>query len=367
MWLVELADLTAAQQLAQHVLAALRLPESGGSSPAESLVRCLAERRMVVVRDNCEHLLDACASLVCDVLRASPGPRVLVTGREPLRVNGQCVRVVPTLDVPPAEVAADDAVADADESPSPTPMSRRWPTRASGCWPTGCWPSRRSTNLQPPSALVRICRRLDGRPLALELAAAHARLVPLDDIARYLEEQAPVLTQSLRSSPERHRTLERALDWSQDRLSAPERVLFARLSVFNGGFTLAAVEAMYPSQDESTGESAGESVVELVSALVDKSLVLLGRAGTMRYRLLETARQYAARRLAASGEVAAGRDAHLAWFTRYAQSVEAELEGPLQDKWLDTLELEHTTCVPPSAGRRRRPPRTRRPVAARSP
>jgi tetratricopeptide (TPR) repeat protein len=181
---------------------------------------------------------------------------------------------------------------------------------------------------------VRICRRLDGLPLALELAAAHARLVPLDDIARYLEEQVPVLTQSLRSSPERHRTLERALDWSYDRLSAPERVLFARLAVFNGGFTLAAVEAMFPSQEEN--------VVEHLSALVDKSLVLLeGRAGTMRYRLLETTRQYAARRLAASGEVVAGRDAHLAWFRGYAQSVEAELEGPLQDKWLDTLELEH--------------------------
>lgn len=327
-WLVELADLvvadTAAEQLAQHVLAALRLPESGGSRPAESLARCLAERRIVVVLDNCEHLVDACALLVCDLLRASPGLRVLVTSREPLRVNGEFVRVVPVLDVPPAEVAADFESATAHDS------VRLLADRVLAVSP--------QHPLEPPSALVRICRRLDGLPLALELAAAHARLVPLDDIARYLEEQVPVLTQSLRSSPERHRTLERALDWSYDRLSAPERILFARLSVFNGGFTLAAVEAMFPSPDESTGES----VVELLSALVDKSLVLLeGRGGTMRYRLLETTRQYAARRLAASGRVAAVRDAHLAWFTGYAQSVEAELDGPLQDKWLDTLELEH--------------------------
>ena len=357
-WLVELADLVladvagdvAAEQLAQHVLAALRLPESGGSRPAESLTRCLAERHMVVVLDNCEHLVDACASLVCDLLRASPGLRVVVTSREPLRVNGECVRVVPMLDVPPAAVAVPDAdaVADAladalaDASAMVHDSVRLLADRVLAVSP--------QHPLQPPSALVRICRQLDGLPLALELAAAHARLVPLDDIARYLEEQVPVLTQSLRSSPERHRTLERALDWSYDRLSAAERVLFARLSVFSGGFTLAAVEAMFPSPDESKGEragdsvvdSAGDSAVELLSVLVDKSLVLLeGRAGTMRYRLLETTRRYAARRLAASGEVTAARDAHLAWFTAYAESVEAELEGPLQDKWLDTLELEH--------------------------
>jgi predicted ATPase/DNA-binding SARP family transcriptional activator len=357
-WLVELADVLVAdvaadavadpvadavasgEQVAQHVLAALRLPESGGSRPAESLARCLAERRMVVVLDNCEHLVDACASLVCDLLRASPGLRVLVTSREPLRVDGECVRVVPMLDLPPAELAAGDSVADAvhgavagavaDASALAHDSVRLLADRVLAVSP--------QHPLQPPSALVRICRQLDGLPLALELAAAHARLVPLDDIARYLEEQVPVLTQSLRSSPPRHRTLERALDWSYDRLSVGERLLFARLSVFNGGFTLAAVEAMFPSRDDRTGES----VVELLSALVDKSLVLLeGRAGTMRYRLLETTRRYAARRLAVSGEVAAARDAHLAWFAAYAESVEAELEGPLQDKWLDTLELEH--------------------------
>ncbi|HEX3621522.1 MAG TPA: BTAD domain-containing putative transcriptional regulator, partial [Acidimicrobiales bacterium] len=276
-WLVELADLTDAEQLAQHVLAALRLPESGGSRPGESLARCLAERRTVVVLDNCEHLVDACASLVCDLLGASPGLRVLVTSREPLRVEGECVRVVPVLDIPPAEVAGDFESAMAHDS------VRLLADRVLAVSP--------QHPLQPPSALVRICRRLDGLPLALELAAAHARLVPLDDIARYLEEQVPVLTQSLRSSPERHKTLERALDWSCDRLSPPERGLFASLSVFNGGFTLAAVEEMFPSQDDGTGES----VVGLLSALVDKSLVLLeGRAGTMRYRLLETTRRYAA-------------------------------------------------------------------------
>ncbi len=359
-WLVELADLvvadTATEQLAQHVLAALRLPESGGRRPAESLARSLAERRMVVVLDNCEHLVDACAALVCDLLRASPGLRVLVTSREPLRVDGECVRVVPTLDVPPAEVASGnpianaDAVADADavahalaDAGAEASAMRHDSVRLLADRVLAVSPQH---PLQPTSALVRICQQLDGLPLALELAAAHARLVPLDDIARYLEEQVPVLTRSLRSSPKRHRTLERALDWSYDRLSAPEQVLFARLSLFNGGFTLATVEAMFPSRDQSngqsTGERTGESTVELLSALVDKSLVLLeGRAGTMRYRLLETTRQYAARRLAESGDVTAGRDAHLAWFTGYAQSVEAELEGPLQDKWLDTLELEH--------------------------
>ncbi|MGH8919200.1 MAG: hypothetical protein ACRD0H_12885, partial [Actinomycetes bacterium] len=138
--------------------------------------------------------------------------------------------------------------------------------------------------------------------------------MPLDDLARRLHHEVAMSNRSRRGGVARHRTLESALNWSHDRLPAPEQELFAELSVFRGGVTLGAVEAMFPSQDES--------VVEVLSALVDKSLVLLeGRAGTMRYRLLETTRDYASRRLAASGRAAEASAAHLQWFTRHARSM----------------------------------------------
>ena len=319
-WLVELANVRAPEHVDHHVLSALRLAETAGSTPAESLARCLAERATVLVMDNCEHLIEACASLVSDLLGASPGLRVLITSREPLRLCGESVWAVPLLDLPPAGDPAD--LGDAMRYDS----VRLFADRVLAVAPRH--------PLQPVGAITRICRRLDGLPLALELAAAHARLVPLEDIARCLDDQVPVLTRSRRDGPARHRTLDAALDWSHALLGEGDQALFANLSVFRGGFTLTAAEAVFPEANGIT--------VERLSALVDKSLVLLeSRAGTMRYRLLETARQYADRRLLDAARTHAARDAHLDWFARYAQSVERELEGPLQDKWLDTLELEH--------------------------
>jgi len=331
-WLVELADVRAPELVPKQALGALRVPEAGGSSPAASLARALAERRLVLVLDNCEHMVDACASLVCDLLRASPGLRVLVTSREPLRVSGECVRMVPVLDVPPADVTdgvvtgVTGAAVAADGSAMTYGSVRLFTDRVLAMTP--------NHPLEPESAVIQICQQLDGLPLALELAAAHARLMPLEDLARHLHQEVATFTRSRRGSPDRHRTLESALNWSHDRLSGPEQELFAQLSVFQGGFTLGAVEAMFPSRDER--------VVELLGALVDKSLVLLeGRAGTMRYRLLETTRDYARQRLAASGRAAEACAAHLHWFTGHARSMESELEGPLQDKCLDALAREH--------------------------
>lgn len=330
-WLVELADVTAPELVPKQALGALRIPEAGGSSPAASLARGMAERRLVLVLDNCEHLVDACASLVCDLLRACPTLRVLVTSREPLRVSGECVRTVPVLDVPPADVIDDivTGITGAAVAIAGSAMAygsvRLFTDRVLAVAP--------NHPLEPQSAVIQICQQLEGLPLALELAAAHARLLPLDDLARHLHQEVAMFDRS-RRGPDRHRTLESALNWSHDRLPKAEQELFAKLSVFRGGFTLGAVEAMFPSRDGS--------VVEGLSALVDKSLVLLeGRAGIMRYRLLETTRDYASRRLAASGQADEAHAAHLGWFTRHARSIEPELEGPLQDKWLDALALEH--------------------------
>lgn len=330
-WLVELADVMAPELVPKQALGALRIPEAGGSSPAESLARGLAERRLVLVLDNCEHMVEPCASLVCDLLRACPALRVLVTSREPLRVSGECVRTVPVLDVPPADVTAGTLAAGTGAIAIAGPSMACGSVRLFTDRVLAVSPNH---PLEPRSAVIQICRQLEGLPLALELAAAHARLMPLDDLVRHLHHEAAMFNRSRRGSPDRHHTLESALNWSYDRLPATEQGLFADLAVFRGGFTLGAVEAMFPSRDGS--------VVEVLSALVDKSLVLLeGRAGTLRYRLLETTRDYASRRLAASGREAGAYAAHLDWFTRHARSIESELEGPLQDKWLDALALEH--------------------------
>lgn len=319
-WLVELANVTAPDHLARHVLSALRLSQTATCTPGESLARCLAERRSMIILDNCEHLLEACASLVGDLLSDCAGLCVLITSREPLRLSEESLWRVPLLEVPQAEDPAGLEEAMSYDS------VRLFADRVLAASPRH--------PLQPVAAIARICRQLDGLPLALELAAAHARLMPLEDIARCLEDDVPVFVRSLRSGTGRHRTLHDALDWSHNLLSESEQALFAGLSVFRGGFTLTAVEAVFP---EPNGV-----VVERLSGLVDKSLVLLeSRAGTMRYRLLETARQYAEQRLLEEGRTDEARAAHLDWFTCYAQSVEAELEGPLQDKWLDTLEFEH--------------------------
>ncbi|MDQ3895809.1 MAG: hypothetical protein M3326_00935 [Actinomycetota bacterium] len=242
------------------------------------------------------------------------------------------MRTVPVLDVPPADVI--DGVVTGVTSAAAIAVARSAMAYGSvRLFTDRVLAVAPNHPLEPQSAVIQICQQLKGLPLALELAAAHARLLPLDDLARHLHQEVAMFDRA-RRGPDRHRTLESALNLSHDRLSESEQELFAELSVFRGGFTLGAVEAMFPSRDES--------VVEVLSGLVDKSLVLLeGRAGTMRYRLLETTRDYASRRLAESGRAAEAYAAHLDWFTRHARSIESELEGPLQDKWLDALALEH--------------------------
>jgi len=319
-WFIELADVSDPARVPQQVLSVLRIPESPGCDAMESLVGSLAHRDALVVLDNCEHLVAAAATLTATLLGACPALRVLVTSREPLRVPGEATWVVPPLPVPASAGSGDlDALMTYDGV-------RLFVERAAMFAP--------GLDLRPASAVVDICRLLDGLPLALELAAAHTRLVPLEDMARRLDAHVRVLTRGMRHGPARHQTFQAALDWGYDLLSANEQQVLCRLSVFAGGFTLDAAEAVH--------QAGSIDVVESLTALVDKSLVVLERReGVMRYRLLETIRHYGQQRLAAAGMTAEARDAHLRWAVGVARTAEPELSGPLQDTWLAMLDAEH--------------------------
>ena len=320
-WLVELADVRDPGRVAQQVLFVLKVPESPGCNPMRSLVASLAHRDALLVLDNCEHLVNACAGLAATLLGACPGLRIVVTSREPLRVPGEATWVVPPLAVPESGNADLEALLAYDGV-------RLFVERAAMFAP--------GLDLQPTSAVVDVCRQLDGLPLALELAAAHTRLVPLEEMARRLDAHGRVLTRGMRHGPARHQTFQAALDWSYDLLSDSEQRLLCGLSVFAGGFTLEAAEAVGDSVD----------VIESLTALVDKSLVVLERRdGMMRYRLLETIRDYGLQRLAEAGALGPAQDAHLRWAVRLAGSAQPELGGPLQDKWLAALDAERDNLL----------------------
>lgn len=321
-WLIELADVRDPARVPQQVLSVLRIPESPGCDSMESLVRSLAHRDALVVLDNCEHLVAASAALAATLLGACAGLRIVVTSREPLRVPGEATWVVPPLPVPTSAESADL------ESLKAYDGVRLFVERAAMFAP--------GLDLRPTSAVVDICRQLDGLPLAIELAAAHTRLLPLEEMARRLHAHARVLTRGMRHGPVRHQTFEAALDWGYDLLSGNERQVLGRLSVFAGGFTLDAAEAVH---DHS---GIDVDVVESLSALADKSLVVLERRdGVMRYRLLETIRDYGQQRLTAAGIAAEAKDAHLRWAVGLARTAEPELNGSLQDTWLAILDAEH--------------------------
>ena len=317
-WLVELADVRDPGRVAEQVLFVLRLPEAPGCDPTESLVAAVAAREALLVLDNCEHLVAACAALAGTLLGACPGLRIVATSREPLRLPGETTWAVPPLAVPDSAGSGDlDSLLAYDGV-------RLFVERAAMFAP--------GLDLQPASAVVDICRQLDGLPLALELAAAHTRLVPLEEMARRLDAHGRVLTRGMRHGPVRHQTFQAALDWSYDLLSDREQQVLCGLSVFAGGFRLDAAEAV----------DAGADVIETLTALVDKSLVVLERRdGTMRYRLLETIRDYGLQRLTEAGSVAPAKDAHLRWAVALAATAEPELGGPLQDTWLAVLDAEH--------------------------
>lgn len=312
-WLVELAPVAEPALVAQAVAAVLGVKETAGRPMLEALVQHAGGRQMLIVLDNCEHLLQACAELAKALLAAGVQLKVLATSREDLRIGGEITYAVPALAVPAA--------------------IRLFEERA-----RAALPAFRVTARNAP-AIAEICRQLDGLPLALELAAARVRALPVEQIAARLGDRFRLLTGGDRTALPRQQSLRALIDWSYDLLAEPERALLRRLSIFAGGWTLAAAEAV-----GAAGAVRAEDVLDLLTHLVDKSLVVLEASGE-RYRMLATIRQYARERLEAAGEKKSARTRHLAFYLDFAERARPALIGPEQGAWLGRLDAERENLI----------------------
>lgn len=323
-WLVEFAPLAEGSLVPQAVAAALGIREQPGRPLADTLTGALSEKEMLLVLDNCEHLVDAAAHLAEALLASCPRLRIIATSREPLGMPGEMIWSVPSLSAPEPGHRYTAAELEAYESVQLFIERARYHSPAFLLTPRNA------------PAVAEICRRLDGIPLAIELAAARVGF-SAEEIAARLDNSLRLLTAGGRTAPPRQRTLRGTLDWSHGLLSAPERTVFRRLSVFAGGFTLEAAEAV--------GSGAGiakEDALDLIARLVDKSLVVAQAPGEggMRYRMLEPIRQYARDKLEESGELEAVRHRHASWCLAFAEWADSGLQGPDQAKWVERLEME---------------------------
>ncbi|MEU6737737.1 BTAD domain-containing putative transcriptional regulator [Streptosporangium sandarakinum] len=334
---VELAPLTDGAAVPHAVLGALGLHESGmltapGGAvrdPVARMVAALAERRTLLVLDNCEHVVEAAAALAAGLLGGCPGLRVLATSREPLGITGETLCPVPPLALPPPEIPAAEALG--------FPAVRLFAERAAAVRPG-------YTVESEADAVLRVCRALDGLPLAIELAAARLRSLTAAEVAARLDDRFRLLSRGSRTAQPRHRTLRAAVEWSWDLLGEDERTMAGRLTVFAGGATLEAVERVTGLPD----------AIDLLAGLVDKSLVeVVGD----RYRMLDTIRAFCAERLAEAGEEEALRRAHGEYFLGLAESADPHLRDAGQLEWLRRLDREyedlraamHRAVLPPEA------------------
>ncbi len=336
-WLVELAPLSDSALVPQAVATTLGVREQPGSPLSATLADVLRPRTSLLLLDNCEHLVAACATLADGLLRACPLLTILATSREPLRTVGETVWRVPPLSAPdtrPAPVT--EEARRASILPDAHALTQYAAVRLFVERAQAALPSFALTHANSAS-VVQICQRLDGIPLAIELAAARVRGLTPEQIVARLGDHFRLLTGGSRTAPPRHQTLRALVDWSHELLSEFERVLLHRLSVFAGGWTLEAAEAVCA---DDHGED--NDVLDHLSRLVDRSLVSVeASGGEARYRLLETIRAYALEQLEASGEAEAIRRRHAEWYLALAQRTEPELKGLGQGAWLDQLEAEH--------------------------
>src|SRR5438477_8463756 len=321
-WLVELATLRDAQLVPQAVASVLGVKEAAGRPVSEALVRHFADRHILLILDNCEHLVQGCAELAKQLLLAGPHAKVLASSREPLRIGGETTYPVPAL--PESEAV------------------RLFVDRAGKAKPGF------RVNGEA-AALASVCRRLDGLPLAIELAAARVRTLSVAAISSRLDDRFRLLTRGDQTALPRQQTLRALIDWSYDLLTADERAVLARLAVFAGGWTLEAAEAV-----AAGGTVAPSDVLEHLTQLAEKSLVVVDASGE-RYRLLDTVRHYAQERLQGSGDEAAARARHLDFYVRLAEEARPGLAGPQQAEWLALLDLERENLLAAHAGCERAP------------
>jgi predicted ATPase/DNA-binding SARP family transcriptional activator/DNA-binding CsgD family transcriptional regulator len=325
-WLVELASLTQGEFVAQTVAEAVGVHGQPGRLPTETLVDALRTKHMLLIMDNCEHLVDAVADLVASLLESCPYLRILATSREALGVSGEVIWPVSLLSVPDLETLPTVAQLEGYGS------VRLFVDRARQRNPAF---ALRPENAQ---AVAQICVRLEGVPLAIELAAARIKVLSPQALLDRLSDRLKLLRGGPREFSERQRTLRSTIEWSFELLSEDEQGLFRRLSAFSGGWTLEAVEAVC-----SGGAIEQEDVLDLLGGLVDKSLVVVRwiTDGAVRYGMLESIRQYAGEKLEESGEASEVRNRHATFFLELAEESEPQLAGPGQRLWVERLEAEH--------------------------
>ena len=325
-WFVPLAPVRGALDVPQAVLVAIGIPETLRILEAREVVRpldrlsdALAGKRLILVLDNCEHLIDAVATLADRLLTTAPGVRILATSREPLGITGEALCPVPSLALPPEDTDAENARS--------YDSVRLFTDRATAVRPGF------SLDADTVAPVVRICRALDGAPLAIELAAARLRALTPGQVADRLDDRFRLLNVGSRTALPRHQTLRAVVDWSWDLLDDAERRVLRRLAVFNGGATPDSAEKVLDAD-----------VIDVIASLVDKSLVMATGDAEVRYRLLETVRAYATERLVEAGEDKQLRDAHAAYFLGLAVRAEPELRGRDQLIWIERLTAERDNC-----------------------
>jgi predicted ATPase/DNA-binding CsgD family transcriptional regulator len=324
-WLVELAPLSEKELVPQAVAKALGVPERPGELLTDTLAEVLRSQKLLVILDNCEHLVETVARFVDTMLDSCPQIRVLATSREALGVEGEVIWLVPPLSVPLGTFSSPEELEGYESA-------RLFVERAGR--------HNKSFSLERQDAVwvAEICRRLEGIPLAIELAANRVGVLSVQQISEKLDESLKLLTGGARTAFSRQRTLRATLDWSYELLSELEKALFRRLSVCTGGWTLESAEEVGSDESVEKGE-----VLDLLSRLVEKSLVVatVTEQGGMRYRFLEPIRQCALEKLEESEAVEAVRDAHARYFLALVEEAESELKGPDQLEWLERLEVEY--------------------------
>lgn len=338
-WFIELAALGDPLLVPQAVAAGLDVREQPGHSILDTLVEHLRSKNNLIVLDNCEHLIEACARLANTLLRACPSLTILVTSREALGIAGETAWTVPSLSLPDvrhqhltfAALLQYEAV-------------QLFTERAAAAQPSF------KLNERDALTVAQVCRRLDGIPLAIELAAARVKVLKTEEIAARLADRFDLLTVGSRTALPRHQTLRAAIDWSYDLLTESERVLLRRLSVFASGCTLGVAEAVCSMQGAESSNDVElppafrllpSEILDILSHLVDKSLLLVDtQGGETRYYMLDTIRQYASEKLVESREDKTLRDRHLEFFVQMAEEGAVKMRSGERPGWTNRLELE---------------------------
>lgn len=323
-WLIELAPLSAPDLVPQAIALGLNLREQAGRPFLDLIQDYLARKNLLLVLDNCEHLVETCAQTADTLLRAAPRLKIVATSREALGIAGETTYPVPSLSLPTTAALLPDALSQYE-------AVQLFVERA-----LAVQPNFQVTHQNAP-AVAQICNRLDGIPLALELAAARTKALSVEQIAARLDDRFRLLTGGSRTALPRQRTLQAAIDWSYKLLSRPEQALLRRVSVFAGGWSLEAAEYVCAIEELESSD-----VLDPLLSLVDKSLVVADAQGTeTRYHLLETIRQYAQEKLDTTEETVALRDRHLEYFRDLANKAKRAGRGADQLEWLERLNTEH--------------------------